>query len=186
MSKQLKELMRDELTQRFAGVDGGVFVSTQGLNSEQTYAFRKALQAGKLKYTVLRNALARQAFMAYGYKGAELEKVLTGPIGVVYTREAGSAMAGARAIDTWKRESRDKIVQWKGAFLDGTVLGPKDAEQLKNAPTKRDAQAMLAGALQAPISKFAGTLQECYAKLAYGVDALRKKREEGGEAAPAA
>lgn len=180
MSKQLKTLMREAFEAKFEGVEGGVLINAQGLNSEQTYAFRKAMHARKLKYTVLRNAIAARALMGKGYKAAELDKVLKGPVGVVYSTDEGAATLAAKSVFDWKKETRDKVVEWKGAFVDGQVLNAKDAEALRNAPGKREVRAMLAGALQAPIQKYAATLQEIYARFAYAVHALEEKRG-GGE-----
>ena len=180
MSKKLKGYMRDELKARFDGVDGGVFLSTQGLNSEKTYAFRAALQAKNVKYTVLRNALAKQALAEHGYSG--LDKVLAGPVGVAYSTDENSAATSAKAVADWKAETRDKIVAWKGAFLEGEVLGPQDAENLKDAPTKDQARAMLLGLMQAPATQFLATIRETYARAAYVLQAFADKQKDGGAA----
>jgi large subunit ribosomal protein L10 len=185
MSKQLKTLMREALETKFEGIDGGVLVNAQGLNSEQTYAFRKALHAKRLKYTMVRNAIAARALAGKGYKVADLEKVMTGPLGLVYSKDEGSAVLGAKVLFDWKKETRDKVVEWKGAIVDGQVLGAKDAEALRNAPGKKEARAMVAGALQAPIVKLAATFKEMYARFAYAIHALEEKKGGGGEA-PAA
>ncbi len=183
MSKVLKSLIRDQLKDRFENVEGGVFISTQGLDSEKTYAFRAALKKQNVRYTVLRNALARDAFTQFGYQAAELDRVLTGPVGVAYTTDEGSATTAARVVSEWKRDTRDKIVAWKGAFLEGQVLGPEEAEKLKDAPTKDQARAMLLGMFQAPITQFMGTIREPYARVVYLLNAFADKRKDGGEAA---
>ena len=67
MSRVLKAFMRDEITARFDGVDGGLLITAQGLDSEKTYALRSALQSRNLRFTILRTSLARQAFTAMGY-----------------------------------------------------------------------------------------------------------------------
>jgi large subunit ribosomal protein L10 len=178
MSKQLKTLMREALETKFEGVEGGVLINATALDSEKTYAFRKALHARKLKYTVVRNSIAARAFMGKGYKQNDLEKVLKGPVGIVYSKDEGGAVVAAKSVFEWKKDTRDKLVEWKGAFVDGQVLGPKDAEALRNAPGKREVRAMLAGALQAPISKLAATLQEMYARFAYAIHALEEKQSK--------
>ncbi|MCW8139172.1 MAG: 50S ribosomal protein L10 [Planctomycetota bacterium] len=185
MSKQLKTLIREALEVKFEGVEGGVLINTQALNSEQTYAFRKALHARKLKYTVLRNAIAARTFVDKGYKQGELDKVLKGPVGLVYSRDEGGAILAAKTVFEWKKDTRDKVVEWKGAFVDGQVLNAKDAEALRNAPGKQEVRAMLAGALQAPIVKLAATFKEMYARFAYAINALEEKRGGKGDAAPA-
>jgi large subunit ribosomal protein L10 len=181
MSRLLKAMMRTDIESRLNGVDGGVFVSTQGLNSELTYDFRVALNARNLRYMVLRNALARQALEAQGFDQAELKKIFTGNMGVVFGAEEGSACAAARAIDEWKTEKRDKVIEWKGAFMEGDLLGPKDAKSLKDAPTKDQARAMLLGIIQAPVTQFLATIREPFARIVYVLNNYHKKREEEGK-----
>jgi len=177
MSKQLKTMMREQLEARFEGVDGGVLINTQGLNSEKTYAFRKAMHARKLQYAVVKNAVAAHAFAEKGYKLTDLQKVFKGPVGFLYSTEEGSATISAKGLAEWKRDAKDKIVEWKGGLIDGQVIvGAKDAEALKSAPGKQEARAMLAGALQAPIVKLAATLKELYARFAYAIHALEEKK----------
>lgn len=177
MSRLLKGYMRDEITAKFDGVDGGVLITTQGLNSEKTYAFRSALQSRNMRYMVLRNSLARHAFAGMGYDGEELRKVLEGPCGIVYTSEEGSAALAAKALDEWKKEAKDKLVLLKGALLDGQVVSAKDAVALKDAPTKDQARAMLLGTLQAGATKLLGTIREPFAGLVYVLNNYHEKKE---------
>ena len=182
-NKMLKASIRDELTDRFRSIDGGVFINVQALNSERTYLFRKALNDRKVKFQVVRNRLARDAFVGHGYVAAELDNVLKGPVGVLYTEEENSATTAAKFLAEWKREVKDKLVEWKGAFLEGQVLGAKAAEQLKDAPSKNEARAMLLGTIQAPIVQLLRTIREPEARIIYVLNAMREKREEGGEKA---
>jgi ribosomal protein L10 len=177
MSKMMKGMIRDHYTSRFKDVDGGVFVRTQGLNSEKTYAFRAALHGRNLKYTVVRNAMARQAFREFGYTDEQIDVVLDGPVGLVWGKDEGSALNAARAIDEWKRENKDKVIQWVGAYMDGSTLDANDAKALKDAPTKEVARGMLAGALQAGVTQFMATVREPAMRLLYGLQAYHDKKE---------
>lgn len=177
MSRMLKGFMRDEMAASFDGVDGGLLVSTQGLNSEKTYAFRRALHGRNLSYMVLRNSLARHALVGMGYDNESLRKVLTGMVGVIYSKEEGSAPLAARALEDWKRETRDKIVLVKGALFDGQVVPADDAMALKDAPTKEQARAQLLGTLQAGATKLLGTIREPYAGIVYILQNYHDKRE---------
>jgi ribosomal protein L10 len=61
-----------------------------------------------------------------------------------------------------------------------------DSTQLKmlaNLPTKKDLMASIVGSLQAPISGIAGVLGALQRDLVYVLDAIEKKRAEGGAAA---
>lgn len=177
MSKPLKALMKSELTKQFGDIDGGILITAQGLDSEKTYAFRVALHKRNVKYTVLRNSLARHAFMAKGYEAKELAKVLKGPVGLLYTEEEGSAANAARFLSDWKREARDKVVQWAGALVDGSVVPAEGAEALKELPTKPQALAMLLGVMQAPATQLLGTVREPYARVVYVLNKFHEKQE---------
>lgn len=180
-AKKLKTMMQGEFQSRLDGVDGGIFISTQGLNSEKTYSFRAALHARNIKFTIMRNAFARKAFTSNGYKLDQLDEILKGALGMVYTTEEGSATESAKAIDEWKRANKDKVVQWMGAFLDGEIMGPKQAKQLKDAPTKEQARAMLLGIIQAPVTQLLATIREPGARVVYLLNAYHDKRNEAGE-----
>lgn len=177
MSKMMKGMIRDHYTARFNGVDGGVFITTQGMDSEKTYAFRAALHGRSLKYTILRSAMARQAFREWGYTDAQLDKVLKGPVGLVYSKEEGSAQLAAKVIDEWKRDTKDKTVEWVGAYMDGSVMDANEAKALKDAPTKEVARGMLAGVLQAGVTQFMATVREPAMRLLYGLKAKADKME---------
>ncbi len=177
MSRFLKALMKDQLASRFDGVDGGVVIGTAGLNSELTYDLRKTLHGHKLKYTVVRNSLIKNTFEEMGYPRKELNLHFKGPCGIVWGNVEGSAMAGARAISEWKKDRRDKIVLWKGAFMEGAVMGPAEAQDLKDAPTRDQAYAMLAGILQAPITQLMATVAEPAKSVVYVMDAYKRKLE---------
>ncbi|RMG18349.1 MAG: 50S ribosomal protein L10 [Planctomycetota bacterium] len=183
MSKAMKAMMQRELQERFDGVDGGVFVSSQGLDSEKTYNFRKSMHAAGVKFTVVRNAFVRKVFESWGYDGAKLAEVLKGPRGVLYTTEDNSAATAAKALHQWKRANKDKIVKVEGAFVEGEVLDKKTAAGLKDAPTKDEARAQLLGVLQAPAVKLLAQIREPHARIVYLLNAWKEKREEGGEAA---
>jgi large subunit ribosomal protein L10 len=182
MSKILKSLMQGEIKARFDGVDGGVFVSSAGLNSEKTYDLRKTLNAQGVKFTVVRNAFVTKVFPEFGYDAEKLGEVLKGPVAVVYTTEENSAAVSAKAIAAWKKDNKDKVITWKGAFLDGQVLGAKDAEQLKNAPTKDGARAMLLGVIQAPATQMLATIREPHARIVYLLNNWKDEREKSGAA----
>jgi large subunit ribosomal protein L10 len=183
MSRFLKALMKDQLASRFDGVDGGVVISTAGLNSELTYDFRKTLHEQKLKYTVVRNSLIKNTFEEMGYPRPALNAHFKGQCGIVWGAVEGSAMAGARAVSDWKKERKDKVVAWKGAFMEGAVMGPQEAQDLKDAPTRDQAYAMLAGILQAPITQLLATVAEPAKGMVYVMDAYKRKLEDGGGSA---
>jgi large subunit ribosomal protein L10 len=183
VAKQLKTLIRTELQNRFKGVDGGVVVSFAGLNSEQTYDLRKKLHAKGVKFHIVKNSLIKRAFIDMGYDAKKLDTLFVGAVGVVYAKDkATGAVGAAKALRDWKTASKDKLIIVKGGFLEGTVIDAPGMKLLADMPSRTQLLAMVAGALQAPIAAFAGTLKETNAKFAYALEAVRAKKEkEGGK-----
>lgn len=181
MSKLLKSIMREEVRTQLEGVDGGVIVSAQGLDSEKTYSFRSAMHGQGIKYTIIRNAFARDAFISFGYDAKETAALLKGPLAVVYTDEENSAPTSAKALSEWKKANKDKIILIKGGFMDGEIFGAKRAAGLKDLPTKDGARAMLLGIIQAPVTQLLATIREPHARVVYLLNSWKDKREEAGE-----
>jgi len=178
MAKQLKNLMRTEIERRFKGVDGGVVVGYRGLNSEQIYDFRAKLRAKGARFSVVKNSLATRAFQTLGYDEAKLTKLFQGPVGIVYSPNGTGAVGAIKALYTWKKESKDQFVEIRGGFLEGLVIDDKGVKALQDLPSREQLLGMVAGAFQAPVSAFANRLNECVAKFAYAVNAVKEKKEK--------
>lgn len=189
MAKQLKTLMRQELSRRFKDVAGGVVVQYRGLSSDRIYDLRAKLHAKGAKLHVVKNAIAKRSFADLGYDANKLEKLFDGPVGVVYAKDEKTGVTGAvgaaKALLGWKRDTRDKFLEVKGGFLEGSVIDAQGVKALAEMPSREQLLGMVAGAFQAPIAAFATVLNESVAKLAYAIEAVRKKKEEGGGASPA-
>lgn len=181
MSRLLKGFMQRDVKARFEGIDGGIFISAQGLNAEKTYSFRAALHGQNVKYTIIRNAFARKAFIEFGFTAEAIDSVLQGPLGVVYTTEENSAVTAAKAIAAWKKSAKDRVVLYKGAFMDGEILDAKQAKGLESAPTKLEARGMLLGIIQAPVTTLLATIREPHARVVYLLEAYREKQAGGGD-----
>jgi large subunit ribosomal protein L10 len=65
----------------------------------------------------------------------------------------------------------------KGGVLGEKVIGAAEAAALAELPSREVLLAQLAGAIAAPMQQFAGLLQALPRNLAYGLAALRDKRE---------
>jgi large subunit ribosomal protein L10 len=61
MSKQLKNLIADELKKRLSGVNDLLLVNVIGLNSANTFNLRRELRSKNINLLVVKNSLARRA-----------------------------------------------------------------------------------------------------------------------------
>ncbi len=179
MAKQLKTLIQGELEKRFKPLDGGVFVGYRGLNSEQIYDLRKKMREKGARFHVVKNTLAKRAFQAMGYEQAKLDKVFDGPTGIIYSTPGEKGVVGAvKALNDWKRDSKDKFVEVRGGFMEGAVFDSKGVKALAEMPSREQLLAMVAGAFQAPMAAFANRLYECKAKFAYAIKAVEEKQSK--------
>ncbi|MBI3722979.1 50S ribosomal protein L10 [bacterium] len=185
MAKQLKQLIRKEIEKRFRAVDGGIVVGYRGLDSEKIYDLRAKLRAKGARLHVVKNAMAIRAFQTLGYEESKLLQLFDGPVGVVYSQNGAGAVGAAKALRDWKAQTRDKFVEVKGGFLEGSIIDKAGVKALADMPSREQLLGMVAGAFQAPIAAFANRLNECVAKFAYAVNAVKEKKEkEGGGASP--
>lgn len=143
----------------------------RGITAEDLRDLRKQAHDGGVYLRVIKNTLARRAFA-----GTEFECVgeaLTGPLLLAFSQEdPGSA---ARVVKDFAKKN-DKL-DVKLVSVGGELFPASDIERLASLPTRDQALGMLAGVIQAPISKFVRTLAEPPAKLARVVAAVRDQKE---------
>lgn len=143
----------------------------RGITAEDLRELRKQAHEGGVYLRVIKNTLARRAFA-----GTEFECVseaLTGPLLLAFSLEdPGSA---ARVVKEFAKKN-DKL-DVKLVSVGGELLPGSDIGRLASLPTRDQALGMLAGVIQAPISKFVRTLAEPPAKLARVVAAVRDQKE---------
>src|SRR5947209_8575873 len=93
MSKQVKDLITKELTQKFEGIDGVAVINPRGINAIKNNNMRRRLHEKKLKMTVVKNSLARRAVGDGKLKG--FDRLLDGPSAVIYGQTSISVIARA-------------------------------------------------------------------------------------------
>ncbi len=74
-------------------------------------------------------------------------------------------------------EENNDVTLVKAAVLDGTVFAGADASKLADLPSREDLYSMFLSCLQAPVQKFAGTMNGILENFVRTVDAVRIKKE---------
>ena len=173
MSKQVKEMIRKELAERFTDVGSVAICGFTGLNSESTYAMRGRLAEKDIKITVVKNSLAKQAFRQVGLDSAS--DLLDGPCAVVY---------GSDSIVTVVRELLDiskgaPALTVKGAILDGEVFaGENDVQRLSKFPTRDEALGQLVGCIISAGSNLSGCLIGPAGQIASILKSIEEKEQD--------
>jgi len=187
MSKPIKNLLTNDYTDRFDGLDGVVVINVRGIDSGNTVAMRSALAEKGLRITVVKNTIARRA--TEGTPLAPLAELLDGACALVYTTdEDGSVVNVARTLLEQKKEM--DFIDVKGAVLDGSVFSDGDqVKALSKYPTREEAIGKLLGALLGPAAMLSKTLTDQGGELARTIvgpagsvaGLLKAIEEKGGE-----
>jgi large subunit ribosomal protein L10 len=162
MSKPVKNMLTSYLRDRFAGVNSACVVDLTKLNVQSTEQIRKSLREANGRLEVVRNSLARRAFMDTPLQ--PLGDALKGPSALVV---GDSVVDLAKKLTSLTREFAE--LKLKEAIFEGDsqlltvellskmksrveLLG--DVAALISGPGRR-----LAGAIGSPQAKIAGCLK---------------------------
>jgi len=161
----------DEVRERFSASHAAILTEYRGMKVKELSALRRSLAPFGGEYKVYKNTLVTLAARQVGL--ADLEPLLHGPTGVAFI--TGDAAGVAKALREFSRTNPALVV--KGGVLGEKVVGAAEAAALAELPSREVLLAQLAGAIAAPMQQFAGLLQALPRNLAYGLAALRDKRE---------
>lgn len=189
MSKYVKDLIADDLRQRFQGVNEVLLVNIAGLNAGQNFQLRKQLRSKNINLLLVKNSLARRAAegtpLASGFEG------LAGQTAVMWGGQDIVSLA-----KEFVRLSKDKQfakLEGRGGVLDGAKLAPEDVERVSKWPTRTEQLSILLGQILSPGAKLASQLTSGGGALASQIKQMSEGPEGGtpedgapsGEASPA-
>lgn len=153
-----------------SGALSAVIADYCGLTVSDMTGLRKQAREQGVFLKVVRNTLARRAI-----EGTEFEclnKALVGPTIIALSLEDPGA--GARLLKDFAKEN-DKL-EVKAFAVGGELYGPEELDRLAKLPTMDQARGMLAGVLQAPISKFVRTVNEVPSGIARVLAAVKDQK----------
>ena len=148
------------------------------MSVSQLQVLRRALALAGGEYKVYKNTLVRLAAKESGLE--ELEALLTGPTALAFV--TGDVSAVAKALKDFARQHPSLVV--KGAVVGGGLFDAAQTSAIAELPSRDVLLAQIAGALAAPMQRFASLLAALPQKFAYTLSALIDDR--GGIPAPAA
>jgi len=143
MSKTIKKMYIQDVTQRLDGVSECVVVGLSGLDAIQTHQVRSDLRSKGIEVLVVKNSLATRA----------LDEVSLGPVAELFDGPSGLAWGGetivelAKAVQKWADELAPVVVH--GGYADGALLGQEQVSQLAKLPSREQLLAEIAARLTA-------------------------------------
>ena len=151
MSKPVKEMIMSDYQRRFGELDGALVVDIRGIKANDNNGLRLDLAEKNVRVTVIKNALARQAFAGTALE--PLTAALEGPSALAYGAE--SVVDVARALVAWAKKLED--LDLKGAVLDGDYYpGAEGVLRLSQFPTRVEAQARVVQLVLSPAGNVIG------------------------------
>lgn len=148
-----------------------VVADARGCTVGELTELRKLAREAEVDLRVVRNTLARRAVAGTEFECAE--EVFKGPSLLAFSMEDPGA--AARLFKDFAKQNENFEV--KALAVGGELLGAEQLDKLATLPTREQALAMLAGLLQAPVSKFARTLNEVPSQFARALAAVRDQKQ---------
>jgi large subunit ribosomal protein L10 len=148
----------EELKARIEASEAMFLADFRGLTVSESGALRRSLSDAGTKFSVVKNTLMRLA--TSGSEASDLESLLEGPTAVAFV--STDPIGAAKSLVDATRKFRTLVL--KGAFVEGRVLTPEEAQALATIEPR-----------EVLLAKMAGLAKAEMARAAYGFKALQSR-----------
>ena len=171
-----KKAVVAEVSAEVAKAQGIVVAEYRGLEvGNMTELRAKARKAG-VYLRVLKNTLARRAVA-----GTPFEKLAEQMVGPLVYGISPDPVATAKVLNDFAKANEKLVI--KAGAMPNAVISAKEVKALASMPSREQLIAQLLGTMQAPVAKFARTLNEIPARFVRTVAAVRDAKEKQGASA---
>ncbi|MCG3181078.1 MAG: 50S ribosomal protein L10 [Phycisphaerae bacterium] len=151
MSKQVKQLICDELVQKFRDVDACMVVDLTPLDGLTANALRGEMAKANIRMMMVKNSLAKRA----------LADLPLAPVGGLLDGACALAWGGDSIVDIAKLlvdKAKTLPLTIKGAVLEGQALDAAAATGLSKLPNRAELMSMVSGQVLSPGAKLAAAV----------------------------
>lgn len=173
MSKQVKQMLIDDIESRLGDTRDFLVVDSSRLDANTANRFRLAIQESNITALTVRNSLARLALKNLGVE--DLEGLLEGPTTLVWGSE--DVVALSKEIAKWAKEVGE--LEIKGASIEGQALDAAAVEALSKSPGRLELIGQIAGLALSPGGNIAAALLGPARKVAGQVKTISDGGDEG-------
>ncbi len=170
LNLETKKQVVEEVKARLQKAKGAVLTDFRGLNVAEVTKLRSQLREAGIEFKVIKNTLTRIAANEVGLKG--LDPYLEGPTAIAFGNE--DPMAPAKILTEFIKTH--KALEIKAGILEEKVIDADGVKALADLPPREVLLAKLLGAMQFPLSGFAGSLKGLLGNLVYVLEAVREKK----------
>lgn len=171
LNLEQKKALVAEVSAKVAQAQAIVIAEYRSLEVGEITVLRAKARGAGVYFRVLKNTLARRAVSDTPFAG--LAQHMVGPLVYGISTDPVSA---AKVLNDFAK-SNDKLVIKAGAMPD-QVMTAKEVATLASMPSRLELLSMLMGTMQAPIAKFAQTLNEVPSKFVRTLAALQEQKEK--------
>lgn len=171
VTKQRKEEIVAELIEQIKGSDNFYFINYKSMPVKQMEALRNRLKEKQNSMRIAKNTLIKRAFEAVEDKDLPFEK-LQGMTALITTGE--DSLSAAKILK--EVVDKNKMPEFKGAFVEGQFFDGTQLKALAEMPTKPEIIASILGSLDAPVSGIVGAINAVMRDVASVIEAVAKKQ----------
>ncbi len=173
MTKEQKAQIIDELKLKFS--DNGYFyiADASGMSVEETNKFRSLCHKAGLEYRVVKNTLIKKALDETEGDYSELDSVLKGFSGIMFSKEVGNLPA--KVIKDYRKAKGTKPVLKAASIEKAIYIGEHQLDALVQLKSKNELIGEIIGLLQSPMSNVMSALQSGKHTIAGLVKTLSEK-----------
>ena len=174
MSKYVKGLLQNEFEKKISedGIGDFLVVSTKGVTGVENNLMRGELKEKGIKMLVVKNSLFKKALV--NCKMAAAVELFDGPCTIAYGGD--SVVDVAKEFTAWSKKIR--VMELKGAFLDGSVFDSKSAEGLAKMPSRGELLGQVATLIGSPGAQLASAITGPAGRIAGCIKAFIEKNED--------
>lgn len=149
-----------------------VVADARGVDVSSITALRKQAREENVDLRVIKNTLARRAFVGTEYECTA--QALVGPSLFGFSMEDPGA--AARLFKEFAKEN--EAFEIKALAVAGQMMGPEKIDVLAKLPTRDQALAQLASVMIAPVTKLVRTLNEVPSQITRVVAAVGESKKD--------
>ena len=171
LNLEQKKALIAEVSAKVAQAQTIVLAEYRSLKVGEITVLRAKARGAGIYFRVLKNTLARRAVADTPFAG--LAQHMTGPLMYGISPDP---VAVAKVLNDFAK-GNDKLVIRAGA-MPNQMMSPKEVATLASLPSRLELISKLMGTMQAPIAKFARTLNEVPGKFVRTLAAVRDDKEK--------
>jgi len=166
-----KEASENRIRNNLKNANAVFVVGYSGLSSPDLTALRQSLKSQRANLFVVKNSVARRAFISSGLES--IVKGIDGPCGLVFVND--EPVEASKVLCNFLKDH--ERLRLSGGFVKERILDKKDIEELARLPGKDILRAQAVMLLKSPITSLVFVLNNTIKKFVICLDQIRQKKE---------